>query len=92
MKIFKLTPIKENFSHPDWKYSDTQKVILDIRADSEINARNLAFGKYGKPAVVRSLNQATQHSPWMKPELVKCIEIGNDNSTVEEIINIENMS
>lgn len=76
MPLFKLRPIAENLTHPDWERS-THTAECQVRAANEREAREFAKAKFNTAASQPTPSASVPVNPWLNSDLVECKEIAH---------------
>ena len=76
MPLFKLRPVAENLTHPDWARS-THTDECHVSAENEREAREFAKAKFDIAASKPTPSALVSTSPWLNSDLVECKDVAH---------------
>ena len=76
MPLFKLRPVAENLTHPDWARS-THTAECQVRAANESEAREFVKAEFDIAAGKPTPGALVPANPWLSYDLVECKEMGD---------------
>ncbi len=81
MPLFKLRPVAENLTHPDWARS-THTAECQVRAANEREAREFVKAEFDIAASKPTPSALVSTSPWLNSDLVECADVRHLGSDI----------